>query len=506
MLSVILLGALFAAQGRIGFDPADEGFQWYGSVRTAHGGVPLRDFYSYDPGRYLWAAAWASGLGDGILALRLSTAIFAVGGLFLGLLAARRALTGWVGLALAAVVLGLWMFPRHKLFEPAISMAAVFVALRLLEKPSQRRHFAAGMTVGLAIFLGKNHGLYLFLVFLVLILFLHFRIERGPLGKWLLAWGTGIAAGLAPLGIMMVLVPGFFRSYIGSILFFLAQGKTNNPLPVPWPWRVAYADLSLLEDLHGLALGLGFLLLPLFCILAVGFAAGTTRANLGSRAPLLAAGCVALFYMHHAFSRADAPHLGQSIHPVLLGLLVLPYAVGNEPRRAAIVLKAGIAVLVAFLTVFAALPESPLVRKLARERGGERYLPSEVAGDRLLLPPEVAQLLSGVTRTVSTRLSPAEPLLILPYTPGLYPVLGRESPVWDTYLTWPAKGGSDEKMVAQIREKQVRWALIGDYNMDGRGDFGFRVTHPALAEYLNRQFASVQAPDLPQHFVLMKSK
>src|SRR2546423_2989183 len=52
----VLLGAavsltVFALQWRYGFLWSDEGWLWYISQRTALGQVPLRDFFSYDPGR-----------------------------------------------------------------------------------------------------------------------------------------------------------------------------------------------------------------------------------------------------------------------------------------------------------------------------------------------------------------------------------------------------------------------------------------------------------------------
>jgi hypothetical protein len=502
LLSVLLAGVLFAVQGRIGLDLLDEGFQWYGSLRTAHGGVPLRDFYAYDPGRYLWAAAWAVGLGDGIVALRLSTAVFAAIGLTLGLLVVRRVTASRVTLALAGALLALWMFPRHKLFEPALAMAAVLVALRLIEEPSRRRHVAAGAMVGVAAFFGKNHGLYTFLAFLGLVLFLHFRIERGRLGERLLALGAGIAAGSIPLLAMMVFVPGFWGSYVDSILFFLTQGRTNNPLPVPWPWRVPYADAGFFEGIHGFALGLAFLLLPVFCAVAAGFAVTANRESLRRRAPLLAAAFVALFYLHHAMVRADAPHLGQSIHPVLLGLLALPLAVSPNRRLTAVALDVCLAALLVFVTVFAALPESPFVRRLGRERNGEPYVTAEIAGDPLSLPPEIAALVTSVQEAVAARVAPGEPLLILPHFPGLYPVLGHASPVWNTYLTWPAKGGSDERMIREVLEHRVHWALVSDY--DGHGGFGFRVSHPVLVDFLTRHFVPTPAPGLPPGFLLLR--
>jgi hypothetical protein len=499
LLALTLAAALFFAQGWIGLDLSDEGFLWYGAVHTAHGEVPLRDFSSYDPGRYLWAAGWSRLLGDGVLALRFSTALFAALGLLCGLLAARRAVTGRGALILAGVLLALWMFPRHKLFEPSLAMAAVYLALRVIELRSRRSWFLAGAGTGLAAFFGKNHGLYWALACLTLLLWLSLRIERGGFGRHLLAWSAGIAVGSLPFLAMALAVPGFLRAEVDSVLFFVAQGTTNNPLPVPWPWRVSYAGAGLAEDAARFALGTAFLLLPLLYLGAAALAWRTDAANLGRRRLLLAAAAVGVFYMQHAFSRSDPAHLGQAIHPALLGALALPLAVGPAPRRLAAVLVAG---LLAFLTLFAAVPQSDLFRRFAAGRRGVRYVASDVAGDRLSLPAGEAERLTRIRAAVAARVGPAEPLLILPDFPGLYPFLGRGSPVWDIYMTWPAIAGSDQRRIAEIEERKVRWVLLDTYRGDVVG-LSLRSTHSALSAWLDQRFAAVPAPDLPPRFALL---
>jgi hypothetical protein len=494
--ALALCAALYLLQGRIGFDVTDEGFLWYGAVATAHGQVPLRDFYAYDPGRYLWAAGWARLLGDGLLALRASTLLFAALGLACGLAAARRVVKSRSGLAAVGLLLALFLFPRHKLFEPSLALAAVLLGVRLLERPTIRRALVAGVGIGLAAFFGKNHGLYWGVAFLALLALVAWGGEGGRwrrFGRLVLAWSGGIVVGTLPLLAMFGAVPGFFRAYLDSILFFLVQGKTNAALAVPWPWRGSYAGLGLAAGAGKLALGLAFLLLLVVCAAAIVLSLRRPTSNL-----LAASGLVGAVYLHHVFSRADAAHLGQGIAPALLAALALLPA--GRSARSRLGLALGVSLL-AFLTLFAALPQSPFVRRVRDEHRGSPYATLDVAGDLLSLPADQAAGLAGIRREVSAHLPPGEPLLVLPYFPGLYPFLGRPSPIWDTYVIWPATQGSDERLIAQLERRGVRWALAGDYGVNAWPEF--QAGHPVLAAWLASRFRPVPAPLLPPHFVLL---
>jgi len=503
LCAAVLTGALFLAERRIDFFLGEEGFLWYGAVQTAHGGVPLRDFYSYDPGRYLWAAAWAQIFGDGILALRLSTALFQAIGLFCGLLAAGRAIAGRWRLALTGAVLLLWMVPRNKLFEPSLLMMAILAGVLLIEKPTLRRHGAAGALAGLAAFFGKNHGLYLGLAFFVLSLFLFATSEeRSPreLGRRLAALAGGAALGLTPLWGMFLAIPGFFTAYADSIRFFLLQGRTNFPLPIPWPWRAVAVGTDLADHAFFVSLGLGFLLMPLLFGGAI-MAAVARRRDPRRWALLISSSFIGLFYMHHAFSRADYHHLLPSSPPLLLGLAglvaVLP---AGHPRRAAV---AGLVPLLALLTFFLGIRDRPLYEALTRRGTPDAFVPFDAAGDRLWLSPELAGLLTSIEKAVADQVPAGEPILIAPDRPGLYVLLGRKAPVWDIYTLWPDRGGLDERMLREMEEKNVQWALVRDATLDNQRALRFSQTRPQLWDYLMGDFERVPTSGLPHRLSLL---
>lgn len=117
LLAITLVVGWFLLLHDTGLNLGDEGYLWHNAQRTLEGGVPIRDFRSYDPGRYYWSALWFAWLGPGLSSLRISLAAFQFLGLFAALLAIRRAIRSWQGLILSSIVILLWMYPRHKIFE-----------------------------------------------------------------------------------------------------------------------------------------------------------------------------------------------------------------------------------------------------------------------------------------------------------------------------------------------------------------------------------------------------
>jgi hypothetical protein len=541
LLALVLSAAMFLAQRRLDFTVNEEGFLWYGAVAAAHGEVPLRDFYSYDPGRYYWAAAWTPLAGEGLLGLRLATAAFAALGLWCGLLAARRAIGNPLLLAGAGVVLSLWLLPRNKLYEPAITMAAVLAATCLVERPDRRRHLLAGVMVGFGTFMGKNHGLYLGVAFLALTLLLWLR-QGGPfpdsavgpgrpeagaegpvpaprrqagrlreLAGRLGAFAGGIALGALPLAAMLVLVPGFARAYLDSIFFFVEQGQTNFPLPVPWPWNFSYGAMDPWGAAKTFGVAFCFLLTAVFFALGALWVAASPAQRLRRNALLAGAVAIGAVYTHHAFSRADLAHLAPSIHPLLLGLLALPAACGGAlaarpaaARGARWAAGAAVGLLLAFLTAATALPAQPLYHQLTTHV----MAPYTIAGEDLLLRPRTIALLDWMERAAAARIPPQAPVLLAPNLPGLYRVLDRRSPVWDVYPIWPASDELDRRMLAELQRQHVEWAFIQNASVDGRRALLFRRTHPRVWDYLMQNFDLEDScrPERPMECALLHKK
>ena len=499
LLACALVGASLWLQSDIGLNLADEGYLWYGAMQTARGMVPLLDFQSYDPGRYYWVAAWSYIFGDGILALRLGVGIFQAIGLTLGLLAARRAVRSFGGLALTGLVLLLWMHPRHKLFETSLTMAAVFFAVRLIEKPSAGRHLAAGVFVGVAAFFGRNHGFYSAAAFLILIPYLWYKSGESGLLKRTGTWAAGVLVGSLPVLVLIFARSGFLESYISSAIYVVKVGSSNLTLPAPWPWAIDYSGLGPAEAIGRFSTGLFFLLMPPYYLASLAAALLTRREQVRRRGLFIAATCVGVFYMHYAFSRAEINHLAQSVHPLLLSLIAIPAAF-EPPRRKAI--AGGGAAVLLLATFFTVVRISPFYLKSAYPNAFVRY---DVLGDRLRVSRNTARILDGVKGAVSGRVPDGEALMVAPIWPALYCVLERESPVWQLWYVFNDPVEEQEKVLREMDDRDVRWLLVRNVPIDGMEERRFSNTHRIIWNYLKMEFVMVDVP-LPDGFRLLRRR
>lgn len=502
LLSLTLVTASFLLQRNIGINIADEGFLWYGTKYTSLGEVPIRDFQSYDPGRYYWGAIWFRIFGnDDILSLRISTAIFQSLGLTFGLLSLRRVTQSWWLLTIEGLLLLLWMYPNYYIFEPSITMAAVYFAILLLEKHSLLQYFIAGVFIGLSAFMGLNHGLYTFLSFLLLLVFIWVKLDRNNFLRRLLIWGAGIIVGYSPMLFMLVTIPGFFESFEDSIKFYFRLGGTNLTLPVPWPWRVSYFEMNFTQAASALFKGLFFAIFPLFNSLIIIDLLFSKRHSLQRKHLLIASTFVSITYMHHAFSRADLEHLSAAIQPLIIGLLSLPSAFQFDSRKW---FKISLLSIIITATIFNVGIVSPYYIKVTAPPG--QYVKRSITGEPIWIDIGTANIIDTTSQINKQLLQQNEGLLIAPHWPGLYPILQRKSPLLDIYFLFAETEARQKEMIEELRRKNVNWVILGDVPLDGRDDLRFKNTHYILWQHLMKDFVVIENNSLPNNYQLLYRK
>jgi len=487
-IAFALVSLSFALQGNIGLDLADEGYLWNGTLRVAQGKIPIRDFRAYDPGRYYWSFAWSKLFGLGVLGVRRAAAVFQFFGLWAGLLAASRAIESFWLLTLAGILVTWWMHPRHKYFEHSVTLLAVFMAVRLIESPSLTNCFLSGLFVGISTFMGINHGLYGIVSYGLL--FPLISIEQGfeDVGSRVGMWLAGAVLGYSPMFAMWLAIPGMLRSFWSAkVLSVMHRGTTNLGLPAPWPWRAQQVHGRLLDRLSRFFLGIHFLFLPFFYVVVV---AWVLLAGSPGEQPLLTASAViGTVYMHHAFSRADLPHLCQAMQPFLLAALSVVFAASQPIATAA---GFGALICAAFFTLRGTLP---LMSKLNRRSNLVEY---ELHGEKLQLDQGLARMLDSLRLRVDQLVPAEDSIFIAPMTATLYPVLKRETPVRSDFLVYPEADAAQKQIIQDLESKPVRWALIDDVALDGRDELRFRNTHPLVWSYIESCFKTIPVVDIGQ--------
>ncbi len=491
LLAIALGGSSFLLQARSGINLADEGFLWYGAQQTAHGEVPLRDFQSYDPGRYYWSAAGTFLFGKGLLALRFSETIFQIIGLWAGLLAATRIARSWTMLVAIGAMLTTWMFPSHKLFDHSLLLCGIWFATRIIEEPSSARIFAGGLFTGLCVFFGRNHALYNLLAqgFILLLLFVKVR-QRFQFFR-IGSLAAGLALGMIPIILMLLCVRGFAQSYLVSIESIVQRGS-NLSLSVPWPWHITSNSASAEQ----FVLGILFLALPIFYIGTIVVCLFLRPQILKEHALFVACAPLGLFYLHHAFSRPDMSHLVQSIHPFALASVAVPAFFGERKRYSWVIIAIWIGVGLLFLST------QPVYQ---RWNSPEPWKPYS-SDDKIFVPQNTQRLIDCVRQFAVKNLAPHDGVLIAPFQPGLYPIINRKSPVWDLAFYFPTTEQRQRQMIGELEAKNVNWAIISDIIPGSRDDVRFSATNELVWQYLMGNFAPFEISCLPRSMKIFHRK
>lgn len=219
-----------------GFSLQDDFWLWYGVQRLAAGEVPIRDFQSYDAGRYLLTIMLSFGqdtlYGVRIAQASIGAAVVAAG---IWLLLQRKSDLSIVLVILSAAVLSLWLFPRHKYYDIAISVVNVLFVWHLLTKQTRTLRLIIGSMVVLSLLINRNHAIYLVLVLGLWIVAQCVILPSTQRLTWRQFIEILLGGMVAVAGVFLTatLIPGYVDAYYRhNILIFLEAGTTNLALPI----------------------------------------------------------------------------------------------------------------------------------------------------------------------------------------------------------------------------------------------------------------------------------
>lgn len=497
MPMLLVAGAIelirFALEGHIGFSLWDEGSLWYGVQQVLRGAVPIRDFASYDPTRYYWAAGclWLFH-AHGIVAVRAATAAFAtIGVTCAGWLvwqgSSDRSRIARVALCLLAMLLcTLWVVPRWKNYDSAASLILVVSLASVLKRPVPARFLVHGVVVGLIATIGRNHGVYGVIACLLAVPLLMGGATTPTWRRCIPAWIGGVVLGYSPMLLGLALDHRFATMFWKSIYFILFETKVGElPLPVPWPWRTGIHP-PVLQSLEAWAVGCWFLVLPLFCFVGAAVLAHGKWRDRAIRHSIFAA-CVvtAIPYLNVAFSRADPSHLAQATLPCLVGLLVWPC--GAQTKN--IALWPGYLLLLA-LSLGVALPLHPRFEMATQAN----WRTVKVDRNMVWMNPTTADTVDNIETLVHEYVPSGGTVFAAPVWPGVYALLSVTAPVYYNYPIFPRSDAVQIAEINRLRRRRPQLVLINTIALDGQDQLRYRNTHPLVWSYIRSHYRQIASP------------
>jgi hypothetical protein len=493
MFSATAATFVFLIQWRHGFNWGDEGWLWYISQRVAVGQVPIRDVFSYDPGRYYWSAGIFKILGrDGFFEQLLANYLFGILGLVVTYLAMSTVgvSRSWriTILALLAIVLG---FPRHKIYEQTLSLVATAGITFVLASPEKlNRWFLYGIASGLAAFIGKNSGLYFGVAALLTFVFLRMSRVRLSVVRVLACVSGGILIGYSPMLLMAITLHGFASAFWHSVVM------TRNwswSMPIPFPWTSHALALHGLDLAQWRAVSILCVTVPVTYVFIVWN--GIRKRTQGEQILALGASLAGIPYLHHAFHQADFPHIAQGVVPFVVAAGVSSYFLWvHERRRWSVASSAASCCLL--LTSW--LPMEPLVQHLrSRARAPQSLAKIDLGGRQFEVAVRQAEVMQVVQNIVRSCGSVGGSFFEAPYYPGMYAFLRTPSPTWDTDFFWPRNDRIQQQEIDALIQNRTSLLLINrDAMFDGHEWLKIDATNPRLAQYLfsTYQRASTKLP------------
>jgi hypothetical protein len=491
--------SLFVWQGWKGFSLWDEGFLWYGAQRVVAGEIPLRDFMSYDPGRYYWCAAFMLLLGGrGIVQLRAALAFFQVFAVFVAFLlllrdqAVREKIRSASWSLIVAATLLAWMFPRHKLIDVGLSIFLIGVLSYLLDRPEPRRYFLAGLAVGVVAVFGRNHGVYGAVGSAVAMLWLACKPNPGAF-RAIGLWGLGVGVGYSPVLIAALAAPGFAQAFWQSIRFLVEMQATNIALQTPWPWTLDYSALWFGAAVRGALIGTFFIGCLAFGCAGLVWAFLARLTNRDTNPTFVASACLALPYTQFAFSRADISHLAQGAFPMLIGSFSL-----LSTARARV--KWPLGVLLCLASVWVMLVYQPGWQCRTREL----CVRAAISGSQIWVEPATASDVALIRGLADEYAPDSRSFVAAPFWPGAYALMDRRSPMWEIYALFPRSAEFENREIERLKTADPGFVLLVNSPLDGREALRFRNTHPRTQQFIEDNFDRVSDSANPDYQIFKK--
>lgn len=486
LLAVIAVAASFFWQGHMGLSTGDEGFLWYGAQRVMHGEVPIRDFDSYDPGRYYWTAMIMFLLrDDGIIALRIANALIQTLGLFLGLLLIDRSAPkkNFLFLLVATITLFFWMFPWFKLFDISLTIALIGVLSFMVVQPTSKRYFGVGLSIGFVAALCRQQGTFGALGGLGILLYHVLPGSNRPKPiKGFLIWFTGVITGYLPAFLMFALVPGYALAFWNGICVYLFEIKgAFVSLPVPWPWLVPLGQVSVGGGVRWILSGFFFMAPVIFGVSGLVWAIYQRLHKRPVSSVLFACVFLALPYAWYVFAAPDISRVGLGIFPFLIGVLII---LGNKPAK----FKWPFVSLLCVATILVMLPNHP-------GWASNRYVEVDLGGDKLKIYPETAKYFAMLNKLAKDYAPDGQTFIAVPRSTTSYAVLRRKAPMYEIYSFSPRSEVFQQTEIERIKSANPGFALIWEQPAFGSDRLRFSKTHPLIFQYILDHFDPLPSLD-----------
>jgi len=492
LLAALVVGAVFLLpQSHFGYstrilDMGDEGLLWYVSQRTGMGDVPLRDFFSYDPGRYYWSAfVFKVFQADGLFEQIIADDLFGLIGVFvIYLLMCRLAIDRkWriATILLLGIALG---FPRHKIYEQTLSLVSVAAATVALAKPSRRNWLYYGVGTGLAAFVGRNSGLYFTLAAMLSLVTLMLRQSSVSVRRLLATYVLGGVVGYLPMLVMLVGIRGFPAAFKRSIFL---NSEQLLPIPVPFPWRLHELGYA---GWQPIAMSILFMVVPAtYALLLFLMRPKSVEPAFPSAEVSLAYGAslAGIPYLLHAFSHAAFSHLAQASLPFIVASVAFSAYLFKSAKR----WSAGFVLLsVAGLILVCWVPREPAIEYF---RARDKYEPIEIQGARFELIKEDADVLRSAQNAFRECGAKQGTFLASPNYPSSYAFLRTRSPFWEVYFIFLRLPRSEQAQANHIESLIRNQTSLIQLNTGDKSGMG--VVYPKLLDYILNHYQPLKTTE-----------